>query len=151
MSVRTTFIAACALAAQIVLSPITFAAEPVEAKTTGKDISKKADDTARAVGKYTIQQRDEALKAAKAALDDVDARLRALERKLDSEWDHMDQAARKKARAAQQALRRERNELAEWYGGLTHSSAESWEEVKAGFIASYEKLKASFAKASRAP
>ena len=150
MSIRTSFITACAVAAQVVLSPIAFAAEPVDGKTTAKDISKKADDTARAVGKYTIQQRDEALKAAKAALDDVDARLRALERKIDREWDHMDQAARKKAREAQAALRKERDDVAEWYGGLKHSSAESWEEVKTGFIGSYEKLKASFAKASRA-
>jgi hypothetical protein len=40
----------------------------------------------------------------------------AYERKLDSDWDRMDQAARKKARATLAALRRERNEVAEWYG-----------------------------------
>jgi hypothetical protein len=70
-----------------------------------------------------------------------------LDRKLDREWDQMDQAARKKARAAQAALHRERDEAAEWYGGLKHASAESWEEVKSGFVKSYEKLKASVAKA----
>src|SRR5215467_12459980 len=122
-------------------------AEPPAPKVTAKDLSNKADDAAKAVGQYTIQQRDEALKSAKAALDDVDARLRAIDRKLDREWDQMDEAARKKARAAQNALRRERDEAAEWYGGLKHSSAESWEEVRAGFVKSYEKLKASFARA----
>jgi len=149
MNIRTHLVAACALAAQIVLSPLAFPAEPVEAKTTAKDVSKKADDTARAVGKYTIRQRDEALKAAKAALDDIDARLRAFDRKLDREWDKMDQAARKKARAAQEALRKERDEAAEWYGGLKHSSAESWDEVKNGFVKSYETLKESFVKAGK--
>ena len=53
------------------------------------------------------------------------------------------------ARATLDALRRQRNELAEWYGGLKHSSAESWEQVKAGFVKSYEVLRESFAKARK--
>jgi len=137
------------VAAQVVLAPLAIPAEPATSKVTAKDVSKKADETARAVGKYTIQERDEALKSAKAALDDVDARMRALDRKVDREWDRMDQTARTKARSAQNALRRERDDVAEWYGGLKHSSAESWDEVKTGFVSSYQKLKASFAKAAR--
>ena len=107
-------------------------------------------ETARAVGKYTIQERDKALKSAQEALDDVDARMHSLDRKIDREWDRMDASARKNARAAQDALRRERDEAAEWYGGLKHSSAESWEEVRSGFVTSYEKLKSSFVKAAKA-
>jgi hypothetical protein len=148
MRIRTLILSACTVAAQVVLAPLAIPAEPATSKMTAKDVSKKADETARAVGKYTIQERDEALKSAKAALDDVDARMRALDRKVDREWDHMDQAARARARTAQNALRRERDEVAEWYGGLKHSSAESWDEVKTGFVSSYEKLKASFAKAT---
>ena len=149
MKLRTLVFSVCTLAAQVVLSPLSMPAEPVSSKVTAKDVSKKADDAARAVGKYTIQQRDEAIKSARSALDDVDARMRALDRKVDREWDQMDQAARKKARAAQAALRKERDEVAEWYGGLKHSSAESWDDVKSGFVSSYQKLKASFAKARK--
>jgi hypothetical protein len=133
--------------ALLAFSPLCIAADA--AKTTAADVSRKADETAHAVKSYTIQQRDEAVKSAKAALDDIDARLRALDRKVDREWDKMDQAARKKARAAQSALRRERDDAAEWYGALKHSSAESWEEVKGGFVKSYETLKQSFTKAAK--
>ena len=147
MNMRTLMFSVCTFAAQIVLAPLAVA-EPPNSKFSEKYLSKKADDTARAVGRYTIQQRDEALRSAKAALDDVDARMLSFDRKLDREWDQMDQAARRRARAAQDALRRERDEAAEWYGGLKHSSAESWEEVRAGFVRSYEKLKASFGKAA---
>jgi hypothetical protein len=150
MKIRTLIFSACAIAAQVVLSPLAIPAEPASAKLTAKDISRKADETARAVGKYTVQERDEAVKSAKTALDDLDARLHALDRKIDREWDQMDQAARRKARASQDALRKERGEVAEWYGGLKHSSAESWDEVKTGFVSSYEKLKSSFAKAGHA-
>jgi hypothetical protein len=97
-----------------------------------------------------VAQRDEATKSAKAALDDMDAGIRRLERKLEREWDQMDAAARKKARATLDALRRERNELAEWYGGLKYSSAEAWDEVKSGFAKSYDDLKGAFGKARKA-
>ena len=141
---------AFALGALLTVLPLSFAAETSGKKTTAKDVSRKVDETGQAIKNYTVAQRDEAIKKAKAALDDLDVRIGRMERKLDNEWDRMDQAARKKARAALNALRRERNEAAEWYGGLKHSSAESWEQVKAGFVKSYEALKESFAKAMKA-
>jgi len=135
----------------LVASPLSLGADTPATKTTAKDVSRKAEDAAHAVGKYTIQQRDDALKAAKSALDDADARLQALDRKLEHEWGQMDQAARKKARAAQDGLRKERTEVAEWYGKLERSSAESWDEVKSGFVKSYDKLAASFTRARGSP
>lgn len=151
MKVRTIVFSARALAlgALLAVSPLSFAADAPAKKTTAKDVSRKADETGRAIKDYTVAQRDEAVKSAKAALDDADARIRRMERKLDNGWDKMDQAARKKARATLNALRRERNEAAEWYGGLKHGSAESWEQVKAGFVKSYEVLKESFARAGK--
>jgi hypothetical protein len=138
-----------ALAALLAVSPLSFSAEASGSNTTAKDVSKKAGETGKAIKDYTVAQRDDAIKQAKAGLDDVDARIRRMERKLDNEWERMDQAARKRARATLNALRRERNEAAEWYGGLKHSSAESWEQVKAGFVKSYDVLKESFAKARK--
>jgi hypothetical protein len=125
-----------------------FAAAP-PAKASASDVSRKSGDAARAIKDYTVAQRDQAVKDAKAALDDADARIRRLERKLDNDWDRMDQSARKKARATLDAMRRERNELAEWYGGLKHGSAEAWEEVKSGFAKSYAQLRDSFARARK--
>ena len=141
---------ALVLGAALVVSPLTIAAETSGSKTTAKDVSRKVDDAGQAIKNYTLAQRDEAIRNAKAALDDLDARIGRMERKLDSEWDRMDQAARKQARATLDALRRQRNEVAEWYGGLQHSSAESWEQVKTGFAKSYAVLKESFAKAVKA-
>ena len=140
---------ALALGTLLAASPLSFAAEPPGGKSTAKDIAKKADETGQAIKNYTVAQRDEAIKNAKAALDDADRRIDRMERKLDGEWERMDQGARKRGRATLDALRRERNEAAEWYGGLKHSSAESWEQVKTGFVKSYEVLKESFAKARK--
>jgi hypothetical protein len=118
-------------------------------KTTAKDVSRKVEDTGKAIGSYTIAQRDQAIKSAQAALADADARMRRMERKMDREWDKMDDAARKRARETMDTLRRQRNDAAEWYGGLKHGSAEAWDEVKGGFVKSYEALKQSFTKAGK--
>ena len=118
-------------------------------KATAKDVGKKVEDTGTAIGSYTVAQRDQAIKSAQTALADLDARMRRIERKIDAGWDKMDAAARRKARATLSALHKERDELAEWYGGLKHSSTEAWDEVKGGFVKSYEGLKQSFAKAAK--
>lgn len=118
-------------------------------KITSKDVSRKVEDAGKAIGSYTVAERDKAIKSAQSALADLDARLRRMERKVDAEWDKMDAAARKNARATLNALHKERDELAEWYGGLKHGSAEAWDEVKGGFVKSYEGLKQSLAKAAK--
>jgi chromosome segregation ATPase len=134
---------ALALGVLVAVSPWSLAAEAPGGKTTAKDVSKT-------IKGYTVTQRDEAVKSAKAALDELDASIRRLERKLESDWDKMDEAARRKARAALDALRKQRNEVAEWYGGLKHSSAEAWDEVKNGFSKSYDALTGAFGKARKA-
>ena len=118
-------------------------------KSTSKDVSRKVEDAGKAIGSYTVAERDKAIKSAQSALADADARMRRMERKIDREWDKMDDAARKRARETMDALRRERNDAAEWFGGLKHGSAEAWDEVKGGFVKSYEALKRSFAKAGK--
>jgi Skp family chaperone for outer membrane proteins len=130
-------------------SPSSLAEEAPAGKTNAKEVSRKVEDAGKAIGGYTVAQRDQAIKSAQSALAGMDARLRRMERKIDREWDKMDEAARKKARATMSALRRERNDAAEWLGGLKHGSADAWDEVKGGFVKSYDALKRSFAKARK--
>ena len=58
----------------------------------------------------------------------------------------MDQLARQKSMTALTTLRKQRNEIAEWYGGLKHSSSNAWEDVKKGFLKSYQVLRETFDK-----
>lgn len=118
-------------------------------KTNGKEVGKKVEDAGKAIGSYTIAERDQAIKGAQNALKDMDAQLNRMEKKISAEWDKMDAAARNDARATMKTLRRQRDETAEWLGKLQKSSAESWDEVKGGFVKSYESLKQSLAKAGK--
>ncbi len=128
---------------------VCFSAEPATPATAKKDVKQKMTETVQAIEKYSIAQRDEAVKKAKAALDDLDARIDSLEARLNKQWDKMDQAARNKAWDALRELRKQRNELAEWFGGLKHGSGKAWEGIKKSFLKNYQRLRETLDKAHR--
>lgn len=116
-------------------------------EATLKHVKKEVADAARAIKAYSVDQRDEAVKKAKASLDDLDASIEQLQASIDKKWDQMNQASREKARATMEKLGRQRNQVAEWYGGLKHSSAGAWDNVKQGFSDAYGTLADSWEKA----
>jgi phosphoglycolate phosphatase-like HAD superfamily hydrolase len=111
-------------------------------KATAKTVRKKMAETAEAIKNYSVDQRDEALKKVKAALDDINARIRMVFRtefRTDEKWERMYQLARKKVRTDLKALKKQREDLAERHG--KYSSGHAWEDVKKGFVNSYHALR----------
>jgi chromosome segregation ATPase len=96
---------------------------------------------------YTASQRDEAVRAARTQLDAMDAQIERLEDELADQWEDLSAAARERREATLRSLRAQRRELAEWYGGMKHSSRSAWEDVKQGFISAYDTLSESFGNA----
>lgn len=137
------------LAAMFGVAPACFGSQTSTEKTTIKEIKQEVADVAEVIKEYSADQRDEAVKKVKDALDDLDARIESIEERIDNEWDQMNQAARQKARATLKDLRKQRNEIAEWYGGLKHSSADAWERMKKGFSDAYTALHAAWEKAKK--
>ena len=135
---------ACAALAAFAIGAFAAAAQDT---TTGKDVGKKIDEAGTAIKNYSVEQRDEAVKNAKIALDEIDAKINKLAGEIDSKWEKLDADARKKAYESMDRMRKERNDAAEWMGALKHSSREAWGEVKNGFSKSYETLSNSFSKA----
>ena len=130
----------------VAIASVSFAAQTSADKTTTKEVKEKVTEAAEAIKNYSVDQRDKALKKAKVVLIDMDARINTMETRLNEKWDQMDQFTRKKATATLTALRKQRNETAEWYGGLKHSSSNAWEDVKIGFLKSYKELRNTFDK-----
>lgn len=126
-----------------------YAAQPAAEKTTAKEVKEKTAQALQAIGSYTADQSDEAVKKAKEVLDDLDTRIDQLQSQLSQEWDRMDQSARTKARESLTALQKKRTVAAEWYGALKHSSRNAWEDVKTGFVRSYQELYDAFDKAAK--
>ena len=120
-------------------------------ETTISEIKKESRELIESLGAYSAERRDEAIEKAKAVLDIMDKRIDVLEQDVDDNWDKMDKAAREKARASLKALRKQRTEVAEWYGSLKSSSADAWERAKNGFSAAYMAFHAAWEKSEKAP
>ena len=129
------------------MASISFAAQTSADQTTTQEVKEKVAAAAEAIKNYSVAQRDEALKKAKTVLDDLDARIDRMQSRLNEKWDQMDQVAREKAMDTLTTLRKQRNQIAEWYGGLKHSSSKAWEDVKEGFLKSYRAMREAFDKA----
>lgn len=115
---------------------------------TAGDVKKEWAEAMDAIMAYSEDQRDEAVKDAKSLLDSMDSRIDKMEAKAETEWDDMSQEARMKRQEALQSLRRQRSELAEWYGGMKHSSKSAWADVKKGFSDAYDSLSSAISDAA---
>jgi len=115
--------------------------------TSAEDVKKETAEAMQAIKKYSYDQRDKAVKEMKAAMDNLDTRIDNMQSRMEENWDKMSQASREKASKTLKTLRKKRNDLSEWYGGLKHSSAKAWNHVKDGFASGYESLAESFEKA----
>ncbi len=96
---------------------------------------------------YSVKQRDKAVANTKTTLDAMDQRLEQLETRAEAKWSDLSRETREQRKAALRSLRKQRNQLAEWYGGIKHSSGDAWEEVKQGFVSAYDALSESMGNA----
>jgi uncharacterized protein HemX len=109
-------------------------------KTTVAQISQQTQDLLKSLKAYSVEQRDEALQQAKAALDNLDERIDQLETGIVNDWDKMDAVRREQSRLSLKAMRDQRMHVAEWYGSLKQSSAGAWGQIKTGFSSAYSVL-----------
>ncbi len=108
------------------------------AQASSKEMKKEVSEAASAIGDYTIEQKDAAVSKAKEMMAALDQKTDSLERKLEANWENMQQASRGKYQKSLKELREKRNQLSEWYGGMKQSSKEAWTEVKKGFASTYD-------------
>jgi hypothetical protein len=119
-----------------------------DGKTEMAQVRQEADDTLQAIKDYSIDKKDQVMVKAKDVLDKMDVKIDELEKQSSEQWQDMSEASREKSRQALRELRKKRNDIAEWYGGMKHSSASAWNDMKKGFIDSYHSLQQAFDKAS---
>ncbi|MBN1546712.1 MAG: hypothetical protein JW902_08645 [Syntrophaceae bacterium] len=136
------------MAAIFVITPACHAGTS-NGKTSIEQIQKETNDLIQTLKAYTSDQRREATQKTKAALDNLDKRIDALEKHIDKKWDKMDKAARGKAQASLKELHKQRVKVAEWYGSLKSSSADAWEQMKKGFSDAYKTLQDTWEKSDR--
>ena len=115
-----------------------------------RDVKREWAQASRTLMAYTVAQRDQALDEGRRMLTAMDQRIEKLEARAADEWGELSDAARGQREQTLRALRKQRNEVAEWYGGLSQSSASAWNKVKKGFVDAYGELNSAFGEAVRA-
>ena len=115
-------------------------------RTTIQDVKQEAQELIAKIKGYTADQRDEASNQTEEALKKLDDRIDALETDIYNSWDKMDKNAREEAQTGLKELRKQRIELAEWYGSLKNSSVSVWEQMKKGFSDAYQAIIDTWAK-----
>lgn len=103
-------------------------------------LRQEIDQAVDAIRSYSAERRDEAAANARRAAEDLDRQMARLQERTDQSWNRMSQAARTRSQATMAGLRQRRNAMAEWYGGMRHSSTAAWAEVRSGFVTSYHEL-----------
>jgi hypothetical protein len=117
--------------------------------TSIEDVKKETQDLLQTIGSYTADKKDEAVQKTKEGLNKLDRRIDALEARIDKNWEDMSQTARTEAREKLKALRKQRNQVAEWYGSMKTSSADAWGHMKKGFSEAYKALEDAWAKSEK--
>jgi methyl-accepting chemotaxis protein len=84
-----------------------------EEKTGMQDIKEKTSETAEAVKDYAGEQKSEFMDEANNALEDVNEQIDKLGKKIEANWDEMDQAARDQAEETLGALKEKQKTLSE--------------------------------------
>ncbi len=139
MSTKRKFLAALVITVPLCFTPLVIAQSSNDS-VTAQDVKEETRQFINTLGEYSAGQRDQALKEANQALEKLDVRIDKLETRIDENWDSMTQAARQETRANLKVLRKQRNELSEWYGSLKYSSADAWDHLKEGFSNAYQSI-----------
>jgi len=128
----------------VMLTLSVFASDHESEKLTAEDASNEMDKTIEAIESYSIGQKDKAVKELRAVLDDLDDSINMLEKRFDQARDEMDQKSREQIREYMMDIRKQRENLSEWYGGMKYGSLQTWDTVKKGFIDTSYQLKETF-------
>lgn len=106
--------------------------------TTPEEIRAEVSDAMDAIAAYSVQERDQALATAQAALTRLDAVIERREQALRENWADMSDAARETARESMRDLRAARTGLAERYGALQAGAGSAWDELRDGFTGAWD-------------
>jgi len=125
------------------------AVSAADSKTSIDEINQQTRELLHSLKSYSAEQRDQAIAEADDVLEKLDERISVLHENMVDQWQQMDQAARDNAQATLRALRKQRTQVAEWYGSLKTSSAGAWAQIMQGFSEAYGNLHEAWGKAEQ--
>ncbi len=109
-----------------------------DAKTTTEQITEKTKNAIDQIKSYSIDKKEAAKEKAKELTEDIDHKIKVLEDSVADKTNNMTDAAREAKTKSIIKLKEKRNDVESWYKKLCNSTKNAWEEIKQGFIKSYD-------------
>ncbi len=106
--------------------------------TLTRAISEKSKHAIEDIKLYSIEKKEAAREKAKEVVEDIDNRINALEDTIADKKNGMTDAIREAKTRSVIKLKEKRNDVKDWYEKFSGSTKNAWEEIKEGFVRSYE-------------
>ena len=114
-------------------------------KTPDPDkVSTQMDENLEDIQEFTVEQKNDAMRTARHALDDLDRQITLLQSEIDSRWQGLSQQARLDKQSAMATLKEQRAELESRYQALQQAGADNWDAAKVKFSQGWEAIKESW-------
>ncbi|MFB4203793.1 hypothetical protein ACEZHJ_08330 [Arhodomonas sp. KWT2] len=134
----------CLLTGLILSAPLAAAEGSGAGNGAETTMEQGGESNLEALQRYSAEKRDQAVTKAHELMDALDKRIANLRERADEQWSEMSEATREKTQASLRALEDEREDLGRAFDRLGESSAETWDDVKTGFVDSYRQLREHF-------
>lgn len=105
-----------------------------------EDVQTEISEALDAIGEYSQQERDAAIKTVYDNLERIDAEIDRLEHSARENWADMSQAARDRTSETLRKLHERRNRLSEMYGAMAEGTEAAWGKVVTGVKEAWNEL-----------
>ena len=104
-------------------------------------VETQMEETLDDIQSYSVEQKNEAMRVARHAIDDLDQQITLLQGDINSQWRDLSQDARLHKQDALTALKEQQAQLETRYQALQNASEDNWDAAKVKFQQSWEAAK----------
>ena len=104
-------------------------------------VEAQMEDTLDDIQNYSVEQKNQAMRVARHAIDDLNQQITLLQGDINSQWRDLSQDARLQKQEALTALKEQQAQLETRYKALQNASEDNWDAAKVKFQQSCEAAK----------
>ncbi|BAP12893.1 hypothetical protein AS19_00420 [Alcanivorax sp. NBRC 101098] len=104
-------------------------------------IETQIEETLADIQSYSVEQKNQAMRVARHAIDDLNQQVTLLQGDINSQWKELSQEARLHKQDALASLKEQQADLESHYQALQNASEDNWEAAKVKFQRSWEAAK----------
>ena len=104
-------------------------------------VETQMEETLDDIQSYSVEQKNQAMRVARHAIDDLNQQITLLQGDINSQWRDLSQDARLQKQEALPALKEQQAQLEARYQALQNASEDNWDAAKVKFQQSWEAAK----------